>query len=311
MDPLAEQYGSYSAYHYSGTNPVMLNEPNGDRYMQIQAPRYSAGYESMMAYASGGGSIGIGSGNNWGDGIDFSDWTSVGGSQMYRDALTSGAIEMGGKLYALDGEGNLVPLTESNGSLGHWEQYSYTDYGESYSNNGVTYVGVPVTAARFVAQQGGPGTLFNSVQNAAIAWGLAYSDNSLQSGNEYGSSIFQVGGKFAYTKPRVGSDRDVSPSPAPTRFKTVAYIHSHPIHGNGNEFSDADKAYSNLPVYVTTPMGALLVYPAAHVQDGVYDFLPSDPNDPYRRNSVDFKLGPKNEPTWGLGDDWDHFWGND
>jgi hypothetical protein len=147
--------------------------------------------------------------------------------------------------------------------------------------------------------------LFGSVDAAAINWGLLYNDNSIQSGKEFGSSIYQVGNKFAYSKPRVGTD-EVDPSPAPSKYKTVAYIHSHAKFANGNEFSDADKNFSNLPVYLATPMGALLLYPSSNLNDGIYQFLPSDPDDPLRRNSIDYRLGPKDEPTWGFWDWWNH-----
>lgn len=52
-DPLAAMYSSMSSYHYSGNNPVMYNDPNGDRYMNIEMPRYGGG--DIGRYASGGG----------------------------------------------------------------------------------------------------------------------------------------------------------------------------------------------------------------------------------------------------------------
>jgi hypothetical protein len=58
---------------------------------------------------------------------------------------------------------------------------------------------------------------------------------------------------------------------------------------------------NHFPVYLATPMGALLKYPGTYVNDGIYQFLPSDSRDPLRRNTVDSSIGPKDERTWDLG----------
>ena len=59
--------------------------------------------------------------------------------------------------------------------------------------------------------------LFLTEPEAAHDWAMSYNDNSIQSGREYGSTIYEItrrdGNYYSYTKPRVGGREGVNPSP--------------------------------------------------------------------------------------------------
>ncbi|MFZ6008854.1 MAG: hypothetical protein ACOYXT_00785 [Bacteroidota bacterium] len=137
--------------------------PNGSATAQIK-DYYASGGGGYSPYASGGyrpygavEHITPGSGGNWADGWQFSDWSPNGGSATYRALRSQGFVDLGGKLFQVLGGGVLAEVLERNGEVGYYETYDDVDYSQTYTNNGATYRGVPVVGARFVsiqAQQG-------------------------------------------------------------------------------------------------------------------------------------------------------------
>jgi RHS repeat-associated protein len=146
LDPMASKYGSLTPYNYSLNNPTNLNDPLGDD-VEPQ-PMYPREYQcaqcwregengSLYMRVSGGGSnslgfgwrpgmsgISMGSGNHWADGMQYSDWSSYGGSQMFRDGLAMGLTSHGGRLYDYsDGSGKEIK-EGTDGRLGRWERRS-------------------------------------------------------------------------------------------------------------------------------------------------------------------------------------------
>ncbi|MFZ6008856.1 MAG: RHS repeat-associated core domain-containing protein, partial [Bacteroidota bacterium] len=185
VDPMASKYASITPYNYSLNSPALLNDPRGDDVSRGQIERtirrlwrqagpngsataqikdyYASGGGGYSPYASGGGyrpygsveHITPGSGGNWADGWQFSDWSPNGGSATYRALHSQGFIDLGGKLFQVLGGGVLAEVIEENGQLGYYETYDFTDYSATYENNGVTYTGVAGTGARFVSIQRG------------------------------------------------------------------------------------------------------------------------------------------------------------
>ena len=175
---------------------------------------------------------------------------------------------------------------------------------------------------RFLDEDGlAPGDFFETVDAAAIDFGLFYNDNSIREGVEYGSTIFAVtdskGQKgYSYTIPNIGNIDGVIDSYPPFLYKVVASIHTHGKSSNGmdeeywdNEFSgmrngdgeilspesrlkvigydiglaNAEKRNS----YVVTPNGSLKKYDyKTGIITTISDDMPSDSNDPTRVNHV-------------------------
>jgi RHS repeat-associated protein len=157
---------------------------------------------------------------------------------------------------------------------------------------------------------------FKTIQEAAIAWGNRYNDNSIVEKVEYGSTIFKYrirgvilyGYSIPYRATIRGSSVDVSPAPNGT--VAVADIHSH---GNAwgvnpgeveadNNFSSLDK-WSNynkrIDGYLTTPDGSLKKYEYRTARTVIISIkMPSDPKYPkLRKNNIDPGILPKNEPS--------------
>ena len=109
--------------------------------------------------------------------------------------------------------------------------------------------------------------IYPSIDEAAIAWGNEFNDDSIEDNKEYGSSIYMNGDGFSYTEPNKGEENSVSVSLPSSGFPSVeAFIHSHGAHmpgfDNGN-FSPEDEESAdkyNKPFYVTTPGGILKKY---------------------------------------------------
>jgi RHS repeat-associated protein len=160
VDPMAAKYASLTPYNYALNDPVRLNDPLGDdvepqkEYREYYCGSCWRSGESAMLYmlASGyGGSmygngmgagwrpgwsgVAPGSGNHWADGIGLSDWSSYGGSQMFRDGLAAGLTAIGSQLYGYAG-GKLTRMQEANGRIGFWEKYTWIDYTEENASVG-------------------------------------------------------------------------------------------------------------------------------------------------------------------------------
>ena len=107
---------------------------------------------------------------------------------------------------------------------------------------------------------------YNSVDDAAIAWGREYAALSIRQNREYGSIIYKNSnnGKYYFTSPAAGTRNSCYPS-GTTKTGKVAVIHSHgkAEWDKGEEFfSGADYSFALSvgvkTIYVTTPEGKLL-----------------------------------------------------
>jgi hypothetical protein len=150
------------------------------------------------------------------------------------------------------------------------------------------------------------GEEFDTMDKAAIDFGMTYNDDSIRNKREYGTKIrLNENGKYVYDVPHVsetedfvttvfefnGRDRDV-----------VASAHTHGASYNkvlpggitiqpSNQHSPGDKAIAdkdNLPMYTANPNGALLLYiPSSKGQFIISEQLPSDSKSAQRKNSID------------------------
>ncbi|MFZ6009404.1 MAG: RHS repeat-associated core domain-containing protein, partial [Bacteroidota bacterium] len=217
VDPMADKYGSATPYNFSFNNPVSLNDPSGAdpfvrddywREIEMQQRNYRKLGDAVTNQIRSSMSsthvthITPGSGGNWADGIYYSDWSLHGGSQMYRNGLAAGLIDVGGKLYAVGPDGELTEAKEENGELGYYETYNDVDNSQTYVNNGVTYRGVPVVGTRFVKVQQGQGVVLNFTsgfykkQVEANGWHVINA-NSLESALEQISKYTAAGNNIA------------------------------------------------------------------------------------------------------------------
>jgi len=141
-----------------------------------------------------------------------------------------------------------------------------------------------------------PGDLFPSIVGAAKDFGEIYNGISIIEGHEYGSTIYKVVNKekiyYSYSPPNKGSSNSVTPSILPNT-KVVADIHSHGKYDKGyenNKFSPQDKdtdRKEKIDGYLTTPNGSLKKFnPQKDKVTVVSIKLPSDPNDPERKNNI-------------------------
>jgi len=132
-------------------------------------------------------------------------------------------------------------------------------------------------------------------------WGKYYNGASIIRNREFGSAIYEVKDKdgkvigYAYSIANIGSDKSVTPSLSPKFEKEVADIHSHGAYEEGvknNEFSPSDKADNKarkVQGYLATPDGSLKKYDPQKGEDKepVATDMPSDKNDPNRKNKVE------------------------
>jgi hypothetical protein len=65
VDPLASEYGSKSSYNYALNNPVLFNDPMGDKVIS-ELPDF-VDWGAYMQGAPQIGPMGAGSGNSWTD----------------------------------------------------------------------------------------------------------------------------------------------------------------------------------------------------------------------------------------------------
>ena len=149
----------------------------------------------------------------------------------------------------------------------------------------------------------GPGDLFPTPQAAAKDWGNTYNGASIKDNREYASTIYTVvkdgNTSYTYTAPAKGGEAGSDPSPAPSGSNAVADIHSHGAYEkeyDNNNFSDQDKSdnkSTGLVGYLTTPNGSFQKYdPKTDKTTTISNDLPSDRNDPDRKNTV-----PVTEPA--------------
>ena len=188
--------------------------------------------------------------------------------------------------------------------------YSTSPYGYCLDN--------PV---KFVDVKGmfpGPGDLFTTPRAAAKDWGMYYNGASILRKREMGSTIYEVvnNGRlkgYSYTPANVGNEHNTGFSTPKNGENVVATIHSHgnfdgTIKGyderaykvKDNEFSLKDIIYNTdnqLLGYLTTPNGSLLEHvPSTGEINIILEDLPSDKNDPNRKNKINATEKPKEIP---------------
>jgi len=166
-----------------------------------------------------------------------------------------------------------------------------------------------------------PGDPYKTAKDAAIAWGKQYNGRSIRKGREYASSIYEINVKgkimYTYTKAAKGTSDGADPheSRPSNGERIVSDIHSHgkfEVGYDNNNFSASDKTgikadgialgVSDYKGYVTTPDGSLKEYdPATGGETVISTEMPSDKNDPGRKNTID----PPDEPSF-----WDLLWNN-
>jgi RHS repeat-associated protein len=136
VDPIPESAESMSTYQYAFNNPVMFNDPLGDKPGKKNEEPSNVLFESFVGPIGRGGGgifgrIGPGSGNYWSDGIRYPDWSGYGGSQMYRDGLAARMRDIGGLLYSFNSDGSRSLYKVENGVAGYWvtdsENYTSTN----------------------------------------------------------------------------------------------------------------------------------------------------------------------------------------
>lgn len=152
-----------------------------------------------------------------------------------------------------------------------------------------------------------PGDAYKTVKDAAKAWGKQYNGKSIRKGREYASSIFEtiVDGKIMYTYTKAVKGTNAGANPHDSRpsngERIVADIHSHGKYEVGydnNNFSLTDKTgikadgvalgVSDYKGYLTTPDGSFKEYdPATQGEKVISTDMPSDKNDPGRKNTID------------------------
>jgi len=168
-----------------------------------------------------------------------------------------------------------------------------------------------------------PGDLFKTKKEAAKDWGTYYNGTSIIRKKEMGSSIYEVrkNGKlqgYSYSEAKIGNAHNAQISNPPNDEKVVGTIHSHGDY-NGrikdkqgkeymvidNMFSSKDKQINkklNVNGYLATPNGTLLEYvPSTDAVNVVSKSLPSDPQDPSRKNNITPKernMNNENTSIW-------------
>jgi len=132
VDVMAGRYGSVTPYNFSFNNPAVFSDPSGASplYSETELILFGNNYRGGRPVIKDSGTYGgfgkfgdhitPGSGGNWSDGNQFSDWSPNGGSAMYNAGRAAGLTDIGGQLYGFNSQGGLMPYTESGGQLGYW-----------------------------------------------------------------------------------------------------------------------------------------------------------------------------------------------
>jgi hypothetical protein len=153
-----------------------------------------------------------------------------------------------------------------------------------------------------------PGDPFKTPAEAALDFAKYYNGTSIVRNREFVSMVYktEVDGKttYSYTNANIGSaSRAIIPDEEiPTGATSIAIAHTHskydPLspnpHETNNNFSDTDKKAADqrkVDNYVATPDGSVKKYDTKtqKTNDLGSKDIPSDPNDPKRRNKTDPK----------------------
>jgi hypothetical protein len=178
---------------------------------------------------------------------------------------------------------------------------SHVNQSVDYYPFGMPYAYCLNNPVRYVDLNGkDPGDIFKTPRDAAKDWGNYYNGASILRKREFGSTIYIVKNNsgelvgYSYSVANEGKgDGHVNPSLPPNFEKEVADIHSHENYQgyDVNKFSSADKKDNDWRKnigYVTTPNGSLLEYNSSTKKiEVVSTDMPSDPQDPNRKNKID------------------------
>ncbi|SFT91551.1 RHS repeat-associated core domain-containing protein, partial [Chryseobacterium formosense] len=155
-----------------------------------------------------------------------------------------------------------------------------------------------------------PHVLFNTRENAAANFGKQYNGKSIKQNQEYISIIYsrKVEGKlyYAYKNPVGGTQAKANVTvDSPEGTSVVAAVHTHGKYLEAfanNEFSKTDiNGYErvNFDGFVITPDGSLKYYDVSSNSKKILRTdMPSDPNDPDRKNNIP----PNENPSPSSGD---------
>lgn len=191
---------------------------------------------------------------------DYGTTTKYGDEDFYNEVCyTSGVYDELTGLYYLNARyynpGTATFITQDSyrgeqSDYGTWNLYAYC------GGNPVNYV--DPSGHKY-------GDQFKTKDLAAKNFAECYYNRSLYIRMEFSAIIYQKKNKkFSYTKYSVGDAHSCNPMASEKRVpkgaSIRAVIHTHP---NSNEFSSADKRYSEgcfLPIYVVTPNKKLRIY---------------------------------------------------
>ncbi len=281
VDPIALMTESISTYAYANNNPVMMNDPLGDRARWLdriaEAPAYEPrwgersfdvvnrimSFYSWSDWAWDGGTGGGGFGNGGGGGMsEFDFYGTYEGLKMRQANYGIAGLSYGYNKF---------------GEFGYWRRVQKDYTGEETAGYGNTLGGVTVVSGKEWVS-----ILFGSKDAAAVYW---MRQRPGHDAFEYSSIIYSFRspkGKqyYAFTKPvRYIVDMDAKRgSPGvnnilhilPEGAKKEGIIHIHrnsqvdPIGNPGNEnFSDDDNKamdFDDVDWYLVSPTGVLRVW---------------------------------------------------
>jgi RHS repeat-associated protein len=139
-----------------------------------------------------------------------------------------------------------------------------------------------------------PGDTFSTIEEAANDFGKEYNGQSIIEKTEYVTTIISSDNGYTYMEPtKETKDSITLPTPSGGPDQVVAGHHAHGNYDpeyNNNEFTLTDKETAQQygkPFYVATPDGSLKVYdPITDETTPINTDMPSDPNDPERKNNI-------------------------
>lgn len=187
VDPKVELSESMSAYQYAGNNPIVYNDPLGDR--QQDGGDFGGG--------GGGGGMGVGGlagiGNDYGSGADGGYGGIQGGNDLLEaarsgdvNALNVFALFNGGTQIYNAKNPNAQPLSSKDGQLGFYNVVGIGFYNADHSNvkdaNGFNlgnahYIwGFTQLSTGNLANQGGPGPWSTAI-GLTFSWAFGTGDD--------------------------------------------------------------------------------------------------------------------------------------
>jgi RHS repeat-associated protein len=140
-----------------------------------------------------------------------------------------------------------------------------------------------------------PGDIFPTPTDAAADFGLGWNGISILNQEEWGTTIYENGGGFTYVEPETQHHTNDVEFPLPPGGEdyavSAAHTHGNHILDSNNFFSKHDMDLSitkGKESYISTPDGSLKVFdPITGEPRTIREDMPSDPNDPNRKNQID------------------------